>query len=176
MMLNSQRKFDWFSLIIGILWIILGAAAINSPSTAINVIAVFVGIGALAKGIYTIWLRRGIKFLTGSDSRMPLLIISSVVDIILGVIFLFQIHLGFGIIAYLFAFWFIFDSILQLMIDHFFKAINRSYFDILIVLNIITLILGIVLLFNPMLSIYTLIGVVAFYLFLIGITKIIQAF
>lgn len=171
-MINSERKFDWFSLVIGILWVILGAAAINSPSTAINVIAVFVGIGALAKGIYTLWLRRAIQI----NSKMTLLIISSVVDIILGIIFLFRIHFGFGIIAYLFAFWFIFDSILQLVIDHFFKAMNRSYFDILIVLNIITLILGVVLLFNPMLSIYTLIGVVAFYLFLIGITKIIQAF
>ena len=47
-MINSERKFDWFSLVIGILWVILGAAAINSPSTAISVIAVFVGIGALA--------------------------------------------------------------------------------------------------------------------------------
>lgn len=173
-MINSERKFDWFSLVIGILWVILGAAAINSPSTAISVIAVFVGIGALAKGIYTLWLRRAIQMLTGS--KMTLLIISSVVDIILGIIFLFRIHFGFGIIAYLFAFWFIFDSILQLVIDHFFKAMNRPYFDILIVLNIITLILGVVPLFNPMLSIYTLIGVVAFYLFLIGITKIIQAF
>lgn len=176
-MINSERKFDWFSLVIGILWIILGAAAINSPSTAISVIAVFVGIGALAKGIYTLWLRRVIQMLTGSNSKMMLLlIVSSLVDIILGIIFLFRIHFGLGIIAYLFAFWFIFDSILQLVIDHFFKAMNRSYFDILIVLNIITLILGVVLLFNPMLSIYTLIGVVAFYLFLIGITKIIQAF
>ena len=175
-MINSERKFDWFSLVIGILWVILGAAAINSPSTAISVIAVFVGIGALAKGIYTLWLRRAIQMLTGSNSKMTLLIISSVVDIILGITFLFRIHFGFGIIAYLFAFWFIFDSILQLVIDHFFKAMNRSYFDILVVLNIITLILGVVLLFNPMLSIYTLIGVVAFYLFLIGITKIIQAF
>ena len=60
-MINSERKFDWLSLVIGILWVILGAAAINSPSTAISVIAVFVGIGALAKGIYTLWLRRLIQ-------------------------------------------------------------------------------------------------------------------
>ena len=118
-MINSERKFDWFSLVIGILWVILGAAAINSPSTAISVIAVFVGIGALAKGIYTLWLRRAIQMLTGSNSKMTLLIISSVVDIILGIIFLFRIHFGFGIIAYLFAFWFIFDSILQLVIDNY---------------------------------------------------------
>lgn len=175
-MINSERRFDWFSLIIGILWIVLGVAVINSPSTAISVIAVFVGIGALAKGIYTLWLRKAIQMLTGNDSHMTLMIVSSVIDIILGMVFLFRLHLGFGIIAYLFAFWFIFDSILQLIIDHFFKALNRSYFDLLIVLNIITLILGITLLFNPMLSIYTLIGVVAFYLFLIGIAKIIQAF
>lgn len=175
-MIDLNRKFDWFSLIIGILWIILGAAAISSPSTAISVIAVFVGIGALAKGIYTLWFRRGIQVLTGSDNRMTLMIVSAIIDIVLGIIFLFRIHFGFGIIAYLFAFWFIFDSILQLIIDHFFKALNRSYFDILIVLNVVTLILGIVLLFNPILSIYTLIGIVAFYLFLIGIIKIIQAF
>lgn len=175
-MINSERKFDWFSLVIGVLWIILGAAIINSPSTAISVIAVFVGIGALAKGIYTLWLRKAIQVLTGNESHMTLMVVSAVIDMVLGMIFLFRLHLGFGIIAYLFAFWFIFDSILQLIIDHFFKAISRSYFDLLIVLNIITLILGIILLFNPMLSIYTLIGVVAFYLFLIGITKILQAF
>ena len=98
-MINSERKFDWLSLVIGILWVILGAAAINSPSTAISVIAVFVGIGALAKGIYTLWLRRAIQMLTDSNSKMTLLIVSSVVDIILGIIFLFRIHFGFGIIA-----------------------------------------------------------------------------
>lgn len=175
-MINSERKFDWFSLLVGVLWLILGAVIISSPDTALGVIAFFVGIGALAKGIYTIWLRKAIQMLTGTDSHMTLMIVSAVIDLILGIIFLFRFRLGLGIIAYLFAFWFILDSVLQLIIDHFFKAINRTYFDLLIVLNIITLILGIVLLFNPMLSIYTLVGIVAFYLFLIGIAKIIQAF
>ena len=68
-MINSERKFDWFSLVIGILWVILGAAAINSPSTAISVIAVFVGIGALAKGIYTLWLRRGDPNVDGQQQQ-----------------------------------------------------------------------------------------------------------
>lgn len=173
-MIDARRKFDWFSLIIGILLVVLGAAAINAPEKTLTLISIFVGIGALAKGIYTIWFRKTMQDFTGM--KHTFLLISAVVDIILGLLLLLKINFGIGVLAYLFAFWFIFDSIMQLFADHFFKAMSRSYFDVLIVLNIITLILGIILLFNPMLSVYTLVGLVAFYLFFIGVVKIIQAF
>lgn len=173
-MINKQRKFDWFSLIIGILLVVLGTAALNAPGKTLSLIAIFVGVGALAKGLYTIWFRKSMQDMTGMN--LTFLLVSSIVDIVIGIIFLLKIKFGIGILAYLFAFWFIFDSIIQLFADHFFKAMDRKYFDLLIVLNIITLILGIILLFNPMLSVYTLVGLVAFYLFFIGIIKIIQAF
>lgn len=173
-MINVRKKFDWLSLILGILLIFLGAMALNAPRKTLTLISIFVGIGALIKGIYTIWFRRGMKDLTGM--KLTFLLISSIIDIVLGLLFIIHINFGIVVLAYLFAFWFIFDSIIQLFTDHFFKAMNCSYFDLLIVLNIITLILGIVLLFNPMLSVYTLVGLVAFYLFFIGIVKVIQAF
>lgn len=171
---NTTRKFDWFSFILGILLMILGIAVLESPHQALNVITIFVGVGALVKAAYTIWFRKTMEQITGMN--LGFLIFSAIVDIILGVVFLLRINFGIAVLAYLFAFWFIFDSIIQLATDHIFKAMNRTYFDLLIFLNIITLILGVILLFNPMLSIYTLICLVAFYLLFIGVTRVIEAF
>ena len=139
-MQTKQRNFDWFSLVVGIVFVIAGIAAYMNPDDTLKFISICIGIGALVKGFYELWFRRGIGNLFGESSGW--LLFMGIVDIILGLLFIFRAASGVVVIAYIFAFWFI----------------------------------GFVLLFNPLIAATTLVLIIAFYLILIGIIKIIQAF
>lgn len=94
----------------------------------------------------------------------------------LGLIFIFKIAVGASFIAVIFAVWFIFDAITQLATANFFKRLDKGYYWVIVILSILSLIMGIMLLFNPMLSALTIVWIISIYLITIGILKIIQAF
>jgi uncharacterized membrane protein HdeD (DUF308 family) len=79
-------------------------------------------------------------------------------------------------IAVIFALWFIISSANELTIAGFFHQLNVGYYWLLFILDILGLIIGVVLLFSPMLSAITMVWLISFYLIVIGIVKIIQAF
>lgn len=161
---ENKRNFDVFSLVIGILLIFLGGYSLYRPDTTLAFISIMMGMIAIIKGIYELWFRRGISFWLG------------ILDIILGLIFIFKIAVGASFIAVIFAVWFIFDAITQLATANFFKRLDKGYYWVIVILSILSLILGIMLLFNPMLSALTIVWIISIYLITIGILKIIQAF
>ena len=173
-MQTKQRNFDWFSLVVGIVFVIAGIAAYMKPDDTLKFISICIGIGALVKGFYEGWFRRGIGKLFGESSGW--LLFMGIVDIILGLLFIFRAASGVVVIAYIFAFWFIFDSIAEIATASYFKQLNRGYYILNLILNILALFIGFVLLFNPLIAATTLVLIIAFYLILIGVIKIIQAF
>lgn len=58
-MQTKQRNFDWFSLVVGIVFVIAGIAAYMNPDDTLKFISICIGIGALVKGFYELWFRRG---------------------------------------------------------------------------------------------------------------------
>lgn len=173
-MQTKHRAFDWFSLIVGIVFVIAGIASYMNPDDTLKFISICIGIGALVKGFYELWFRRGVGNLFGESSGW--LLFMGILDIILGLLFIFRAASGIIVIAYIFAFWFIFDSIAEIATAGYFKQLNRGYYILNLILNIIALFIGFVLLFNPLIAATTLVLIIAFYLILIGVIKIIQAF
>lgn len=169
-----HRGFDWFSLIAGIVLVGAGIASYMHPDDTLKFISICIGIAALVKGFYELWFRRGIGVMFGKSSGW--LLFTGIVDIILGLLFVFRAASGVVVIAYIFAFWFIFDSIAEIATASYFKQLNRGYYTWNLILNIIALILGFILLFNPLLAATTLVLLIDFYLVLIGVIKVIQAF
>lgn len=104
------------------------------------------------------------------------LIFSAILDIILGIIFLFQPGFGVLFIAIIFAIWFILDSITELISAKFFKEFHRGYYWFIVILAILSLVLGVILLFSPLLSAITVVWLVSTFLIVFGIMKLIQAF
>ena len=171
---ENKRNFDVFSLVIGILLIFLGGYSLYRPDTTLAFISIMIGIIAIIKGIYELWFRRGISFWLGEKSGW--LLAMGILDIILGCIFIFKIAVGASFIAIIFAIWFIFDALTQIATANFFKRLNKGYYWIIVVLSILSLIMGVMLLFNPILSALTIVWIISIYLITIGILKIIQAF
>lgn len=105
-----------------------------------------------------------------------MIIFAAILDIILGIIVL--VYPGWGIlyIAILFAIWFIVDSIIEIKAAKLFKEFHRGYATWLVVLGVISIIMGVVLLFSPLLSAMTIVWLVSVMLIVFGIMHVVQAF
>jgi uncharacterized membrane protein HdeD (DUF308 family) len=172
---TEQRKsFDWFSLIIGLLFILAGLASFMHPDTTLHFLAIVTGIAFILRGIYELWFRQFINRALGEPSGW--LIFIAILDIILGIIVL--VYPGWGVlyIAILFAIWFIVDAVMEIKGAKIFSEFQRGYSTWLIVLGVLSIILGIILLFSPLLSALTIVWLISTILLVFGIIHVIQAF
>lgn len=170
----EEKRFDWGAFILGIVLIVLGCWSFAKPDKSLALLSILVGVGALLKGIYELVLRSMVNNLLGSRSTW--LLIMGILDIIMGFIFIFHVAAGVMTIAIIFAIWFIIDCIGQLSVAGFYKEFHKSYYWLLIVLNIIGLIIGVALLFNPMISAMTIVWLISAFLIVSGILAIVVAF
>lgn len=172
--MTKTKGFDWFSLIVGILSLIAAWVVFSHPFASLVTLAYLFGGYALIKGIYELWFRNSIKEATGS--RATWLMIIAIIDILLGIFLLFHIGVTTVILPYIFAVWFIVDSIVELATAGIYRDLSKGYYWLLIVLNILAVICGISLLFNPMMSAGVLIYLAGFYFVFFGISFIAKAF
>lgn len=174
MFTEQKRGFDWFSLIVGILFILAGLASIMHPDGTLHFLAILVGIAFILRGIYELWFRQFVNRTLNQNSGW--IIFAAILDIILGIIVL--VYPGWGIlyIAILFAIWFIVDSIIEIKAAKLFKEFHRGYATWLVVLGVISIIMGVILLFSPLLSAMTIVWLVSVMLMVFGIMHVVQAF
>lgn len=168
-----EKRFDWLSLLVGILMLLAGGYTLFAPLSVLLSLPLVLGILAIAKGVQTLWLRHQVNEILVQKSSWLLWL--GIIDIVIGLLFIIKMGLALDVIVFIFAVWFIFDAIFEIMTVRVFKA-DKGYYWLLIILSVLGLILGIILLFNPLLASATLVWLIAFYLIFIGIGKIIQAF
>lgn len=172
---TGMRRFDWASLIIGILFLLAGFVSFMRPDKTLHLLSVIMGVGFLLYGIYELLIRRRwVRTLGGSTGWI---VFSGFVDLLLGIMFIFYPGFGALYIAIIFAIWFMFDSLMDFMMTRVLKGITAtSHYWILVILSILGFALGIVLLFSPMISAMTIVWIISTFLILFGAVKIIQAF
>lgn len=174
-MFNTKQKgFDWFSLVIGILFVLAGLASFIHPDTTLHFLTILAGIIFILRGLYELWFRQFINRTLNESTGW--IIFTAILDIILGIIVL--IYPGWGVlyIAILFAIWFIIDSVMEIKASKLFKNFHRGYATWLVILGVISVILGIILLFSPLLSAMVIVWLISTMLLVFGIMHIIQAF
>lgn len=174
-MSNSHHRFDWFSLIIGILFIIGGFVSFAKPDRTLQLLAIIIGVVFLFDGVYELTIRR--RFLRSLNDSTGWVVFLGILNIILGIIFIF--HPGFGAlyIAIIFAVWFIVDSIMEFSIGNFFRdSDHKGYYWLTIIFSILGVILGVILLFSPLVSAMTVVWIISIFLIVFGVMKVVQAF
>ena len=163
--MNERKTLDWGSLILGILFVLVSLISFQDPVGNLVAIVVVFAIFAFLKGIFE---------LTGYKGKMPLVI--GIIDILVGIFFLFNIGAGVVALPFVFAIWFIADSILALFTADLAKGYSTGYYWFTVIINILGVVLGCILLFNPISSALTLSFLVGFYFMLFGINHIVYAF
>lgn len=174
-MMNEKRSgLDWGSLLLGILFVLTALMSFQDPAGNLIAIVMIFAVFAIIKGVFEIFVRNRLKELTGFKSYMPLIL--GAIDIILGVYLLFNLQIGVSVLPYVFAIWFILDSFFNLFTLDLAKAFHTGYYWFSLIVDILGIILGVVLLFNPLSSALTLSFLVGFYFMMFGITYIVYAF
>ncbi|MGL4695866.1 HdeD family acid-resistance protein [Enterococcus larvae] len=171
---RKASGLDWGSLLLGILFVIISLMSFQDPAGNLLAIVMIFAVFAIIKGVFEIFVRNRLKELTGYKSYMPLVL--GAIDIILGIYLLLNLQIGVSVLPYVFAIWFILDSFFNLFTLDLAKAFHTGYYWFSLIVDVLGIILGFVLLFNPLSSALTLSFLVGFYFMMFGITYIVYAF
>lgn len=169
---NNNRGFDWGAFIGGILLVVAGFLVMAYPDRSFKTFVFLFGVISIIQGV--LWISAYAKF-KDLFGMSWLTILSGILDIIVGILFLASRSVGGIALAILFAIWFMTDSIVGIVFASHLKSFSTGYYVFSLILNIISLIIAIVMLFNPLIAAWTLVYVVAFWLLVFGFNEIIMA-
>ena len=143
-------KFNWISLLVGITLITGGFFALSEPAATFLTLAVMLGIAAIVRGLMLVATYYRIRDLTSFKAKVNLVI--GLPLIVAGVVFLSKPSFAANVFAYIVAVWFIVDAFTNLFSTGILKSVSTSLYYLSIALNILLLIGGAVLLYNPVIA------------------------
>ena len=167
-----KRTKIWL-VISGILLVVLGVLCMCKPAATLFTTAWLIGILTLATGISRlIFTFKTEAFIPNSGSRM----LSSILLIIVGFIFLFNnVFLGMSL-PVIFVMWVIIESIIVAICSFDFKKVNFKYWWCILLLGIAGIVLGFLGLRNPVASAKALSLLIGISITLLGVAYLVAFF
>lgn len=161
-------------LIIGIIFVILGILTFFSPQTTLSWVVVIYGIIAIATGIGDIvFYVRSTQF-TGFGPMLTL--IMGILGVMAGFMLVLYPSAGTWLMVLIIPIWFIAHCISRLaQLSGTGRVNGKFYYYLTMILNIIGIILGIIMIFRPMLTYLTAGIIIGLYLVIMGADWIVDA-
>mgnify|MGYP001002077538 CR=1 FL=1 len=171
-MIRRRTTFNLSELILGIIFVALGIFTFINPNTALGGFVIVYGIVAILGGIANIIFYVQLEKRTGFGPVSSL--VGGIFSILLGVLLLFNVNIGKVTFIIIFPIWFIIHCISRLFNLSYVKYFGgKALFYFSLIINIIGLLLGFVLLFNPFASALTLVYLIGIFLIVSGIGSIV---
>ncbi len=168
-----EKKFDWSSFIIGIL--MTGVALfIKIPMTNLAAIVIVFAFSAIVKGIIQLIGHSQLKHFTYYQSKR--LVFLGVINIIIGIFLLFNMTSSIVALPFVFSIWFIIESVGELLLASIYRDISKSYFWLMIISSALSIILGFILLSEPLIAALRISWLVGTYFLIAGILYIVRSF
>ncbi|MDW8542123.1 HdeD family acid-resistance protein [Staphylococcus sp. mip270_02] len=171
--MKQSSTIKWSSLIIGVIFLVIGVFIISFPEENLFAITWLIGLLFIINGFLEIFIRQVIKRTAQQSSTM--LILLGIFNIIFGLLILFNVVTSTTFIVYLFAIWFIINATFNMFNVTPVEKSNKTFHIISILLNIIAILFGIILLFNPLIAAFIIAIFISAVFFIIGISYIIDA-
>ncbi|MFC6315649.1 HdeD family acid-resistance protein [Lapidilactobacillus achengensis] len=165
--------FDWPAFMSGIIYLIAGFFLFAKPSASIVSIVLLFGIMAIVQGIS--WIGNFFHYRDYLSGTSIFVLIAGILDILIGIVFITKIYAGAIVIAYVFATWFLIDSLIGLVVVSHLRSFGRGYFWAALILEILSVVVALMLIFNPLSSLLTLTMLLALYFVIFGINNVIVA-
>jgi uncharacterized membrane protein HdeD (DUF308 family) len=166
---NRINKFDPFALILGVLFIVIAIFSIKNPLSTFRMVIIIAAIASLSTGFYKLfWIR---PFL----GKTTWLTLNAVLDIIVGFLMLFNDSFGMVYVSVLIALMFLGDSFTTLWLANYIRNFSHKYFVLDVFISILGIILGMVLLFSPLITAISISMMIALLFLIFGISLIIHA-
>ncbi|WP_203649627.1 HdeD family acid-resistance protein [Secundilactobacillus yichangensis] len=172
--LRPRWGFDWHELITGVLSLVAAYAVICMPRVSLTALALIFGFLAILSGLTTLSGLDKLRDFVGNWANAAL--VFAVIDLLIGLFFIIKPSSGIVVLGYVVAFWFIIDSVERLMVVGHLRDFGTGYFVTSIVLDVLSLLLGILLLINPVIAMMSVTWLIGFYLIIFGINAIVLAF
>ncbi|WP_368679706.1 HdeD family acid-resistance protein [Staphylococcus pseudoxylosus] len=171
--MKQSSTIKWSSLIIGVIFLVIGVFIISFPEENLFAITWLIGLLFIINGFLEIFIRQVIKRTAQQSSTMFILL--GIFNIIFGLLILFNVVTSTTFIVYLFAIWFIINATFNMFNVTPVEKSNKTFHIISILLNIIAILFGIILLFNPLIAAFIIAIFISAVFFIIGISYIIDA-
>ncbi|WP_407887141.1 HdeD family acid-resistance protein [Levilactobacillus sp. N40-8-2] len=169
--LNRTRwGFDWSEFILGILFLVAAFGLFRSPKIGLTGLAIIFAIMALLSGMTTIAGYSKLHEATGFRANFALVL--GILDILIAVVFFFDMNSAIVTLGYLFALWFIVDSLERLLVASHLRSFGGVYFWLSIIFDVLALVVGIMLFVHPVVAALSLNGLIAIFFAIFGINAI----
>ncbi|TBW69647.1 DUF308 domain-containing protein, partial [Staphylococcus lugdunensis] len=111
-MAQDSGKLNWSSLIIGTLLLIIAVVIFSNPVQNFYTLTWLIGLLIMIGGVIQLLFRRTAKKLVGVNTK--LILINGIIDLIFGILVVFNVGASSVFFVFMFAFWFIFSSVIGL--------------------------------------------------------------
>lgn len=167
-MVQDNGKLKWSSLIMGTLLLIVAVIIFSYPVKNFYTLTWLIGLLILINGVIQLLFRRAARAIAGSGSG--LIVVIGIIDIIFGLLVIFNVGASSTFFIFMFAAWFIVSSVIGLM------TISKQsrLKGLSIIVNVLGLLLGIILLFNPMMGMILVSTMIAITFAILGVTYVID--
>lgn len=170
------KKFSWPSFIMGVLFLVVAFLTIWQPASSLEAVVIFIGVVAILEGIAEIFFRHQLYELFGVENRRWVGILFGICLIILGLVLLFNLKFGVYVLPYVFAIWFVLDSVENLFLLPYAREVSNGYYWFTLIAAILGIILGCWLFVTPRTSAMVLTFLIAVFFMWFGIDYIYEAF
>ena len=161
-----EQRFDWTSMLIGVLMIIVGILILTNPAATMTTLAIFVGVAVLVSGVIFLF-----KYKESTAN-----LIYGIIAIILGIILLARPAFAVSALGFIIGIWFFIDGVLGLTRAGFYKLISSTLYITSIILNVLLLIAGFLIILNPFIAALSLPMMTGIALLVAGVMHVVGAF
>lgn len=172
--MNAKKNFDLVQLLMGILSVALAYFVLVNPASAVISLIWVVGIFLIINGVMRFANRNAVRDMGMSNTG--LLTFTAVLDIIMGLAVLFIPATGLTYIWIVLSMSLIMNSAFQLFSANFVKSVSTGLYWFTVIMAVFGIILGFVLLFNPMFALGLAVALLGAYFLIYGIMNIVSAF
>lgn len=172
--MRNKKTLGWGELILGVLLIVLGIYSFSRPASALADVTYLYGILALITGVIDIVFYVKLEQRTGFGPGLSLA--GGILSVIAGLLILLYPSAGAWALMVLFPIWFIAHCISRLTRLPLIRLAGRSgYYYFTLILNILGIVLGFLMIVDPMISIFSIGYVIGIYLLFLGIDSLVSA-
>lgn len=172
--MKKRSAFGWGELILGILLIVLGILTFVFPAGALTGAVFVYGILAVITGIADIVFYAKVEQHTGFGPVISL--VTGILGVIAGVLLCLHPVIGRWILLILFPLWFMSHCISRLThLPMIRMTAGEGYYYFTLVICILGLVLGLVMLLDPLLSLVSVSAIIGCYLILTGVDHLVLA-
>ena len=173
--MRRRVDFNWMELLVGIIFILMGIYSFQHPELTLTGFVIVYGLLAVISGIADIAFYVRLERFTGFGPTTSLLL--GILNVLMGFFLIINNDFGIMAAAILFPIWFISHCAGKLLNVNFIRFYGgKMQFWITLTINIVGIVLGFMLLFNPFASAASMVYIAGTYLVLVGIGSIISAF